>query len=245
MKNFMLTIAYDGTKYLGWQRQEADKDKTIQGKLENILSTMVGEKVEIIGSGRTDAGVHAQAQVANFYWNTKESEEYVKDYINQYLPRDIVIKEVKEVDERFHSRYNAKSKTYLYRIYTTEAHPIFERKYVYHFPGNYNLKKMSEAGHYLLGAHDFKGLSSKNTKKSTVREIYNLNIEQVGPELRITIKGNGFLYNMVRIIAGTLIEIGLGQREVEDMDLILEKKDRAYAGFTAPAQGLVLIEVEY
>lgn len=244
-KNFKLTIMYDGTKYLGWQKQDVNQDKTIQGKLENIISKMADEKIEIIGSGRTDAGVHAKAQVANFRWNTKESDKYVKEYINKYLPEDIVVTEVMEVSERFHSRYNVKNKTYVYRIHTTPEHPIFERKYVYHLPGNYQTEKMKEAGNLLVGAHDFKGFFSKSPKKSTVREIFELKVEEIGPEITISIKANGFLYNMVRIIVGTLIEIGLCDREVKDVKAILEQRDRVLAGFTAPSQGLILENVEY
>jgi len=244
-KNFKLTIAYDGTRYLGWQRQDAHKDKTIQGKLETIISKMAGQEIEIIGSGRTDAGVHASAQVANFHWQTKETERYVKDYINKYLPEDIAVTEAKEVSERFHSRYNVKDKTYLYRINIANTHPIFERKYVYHKPGSYQIDKMRDAARFLLGTHDFKGFSSKNTKKETVREIYDLKIDCLDTEIDIYIKANGFLYNMVRIIVGTLIEIGLGEREVKDVQTVLAKKDRAFAGFTAPPQGLILKEVNY
>ncbi|PKM93259.1 MAG: tRNA pseudouridine(38-40) synthase TruA [Firmicutes bacterium HGW-Firmicutes-1] len=244
-KNFRITISYDGTKYLGWQRQNTDNDKTIQGKLENILSKMAEEKIEIIGSGRTDAGVHARMQVANFHWETKESAKNVKSYLNKYLPEDIVITEVKEVSDRFHSRYNVKSKTYLYRIFTKSEHPIFERKYVYHLGGNYNLEKMKEAAALLIGEHDFKGFSSKNVKKSTIRNIYDIDIEQTDREILIYIKANGFLYNMVRIIVGTLIEIGLNEREVKSIYTIFEQKDRAAAGITVPAQGLILYDVEY
>lgn len=244
-KNFRLTIAYDGTRYYGWQRQNKDQDKTVQGKLENILSKMAGEKIEVIGSGRTDAGVHARAQVANFHWNTKETAKYVKTYVNKYLPEDIVITEVKEESERFHSRFNVKSKTYLYRIHTSAEHSVFERKYVYHLEGHYQIDKMKAAAEQLIGVHDFKGFSSKSVKKSTIREIYQIRIENLEKELNIYIKANGFLYNMVRIIIGTLIEIGLGEREIETIQDILNQKERVLAGVTAPPQGLILYEVEY
>lgn len=245
IKNFKLTISYDGTRYLGWQKQKKENDKTIQGKIENIISKMAEAKIEIFGSGRTDAGVHANSQVANFTLDTKMSANEIKTYINKFLPEDIVITEVKEVDERFHSRYNVKNKTYLYRIYTQEEHPIFQRKYVYHVPKKLDLEKMNEAAVLLIGKHDFKGFSSRNIKKSTVREIYSIQFEKTKEEILIYIKANGFLYNMVRIIVGTLIEIGLNERNVLDIHRILEKKDRSLSGITAPAQGLTLFDVEY
>lgn len=244
-KNFKLIITYDGTKYLGWQKQNTDLDKTIQGKLENIIKKMTGETLDLIGSGRTDAGVHARMQVANFYWDTNESAKYVKKYINQYLPEDVAVTEVQEVPERFHSRYNAKSKTYLYRIHLKDYMPVFDRKYVYHLEETLNLKRMIEASQELVGEHDFKGFASKNNKKTTVRSIYAVQVEQVEDEIKIWITANGFLYNMVRIIVGTLLEVGRNEREVSSIKEILKIKDRAMAGETAPAQGLILYEVAY
>lgn len=244
-KNFRLTIAYDGYKYLGWQKQNVNNDKTIQGKIENILSKMTEQETELIGSGRTDAGVHSIAQTANFHWNTKQTANYVKNYINKYLPDDISVTDVKEVSERFHSRYNVKSKTYLYRIYTGHVHPVFERKYVYYLPTKLDFDKMVEASKLLIGEHDFLGFSSKNVKKSTVRTIHEINMVKEDNEIKIYIKADGFLYNMVRIIVGTLIEVGTKEKELVDVKAILNHKDRAGAGITVPAQGLILYEVEY
>lgn len=240
-----MIIAYDGTKYFGWQRQNKQTDKTIQGKLENILTKMTGFNVEVTGSGRTDAGVHAIAQVAHFYAHTDMSPLEIQRYLNLYLPEDIAVKSVEEVGERFHARYLVKRKTYLYRIHTDEIHPVFERKYVYNLGQALDLDKMYEASRVLIGEHDFVALSTKSTKKSTVKRIDAIDFEQKEGELQIKITGSGFLYNMVRIIVGTLIEIGLEQRPVSDMKMILEKKDRTLAGPTAPAQGLCLYSVEY
>lgn len=244
-KNFMLTIAYDGTKYLGWQRQKINEEKTIQGKIENVLKKMTERDIEIIGSGRTDAGVHAYRQVANFHWNTDESADYVLNYLNNYLPQDIAVIDVKEVSERFHSRYNVKNKTYLYRIYTHHIPPIFERKYVYYVSKHLDINKMKTAAEILQGEHDFKGFSTKSIKKSTVRNIFEININVEEKEVDIFITANGFLYNMVRIIVGTLIEIGLGEKELEDVKLALGEKERSIAGITAPPNGLFLYNVEY
>ncbi len=244
-KNFRLTITYDGTKYLGWQKQSVDNDKTIQGKIENILKKMTEQEIELIGSGRTDAGVHALKQTANFHWDTKQTGNQVKQYINKYLPDDIAVTDVKEVAERFHSRYNVKSKTYLYRLHIGHVHPVFDRKYVYYLPTQLDVDQMIEASKLLIGEHDFKGFSSKAIKKSTVRTIQDFNIIKEGDEIKIYIKADGFLYNMVRIIVGTLIEVGLKEKTVWDVKSVLEHKDRIGAGVTAPAQGLILYDVEY
>lgn len=244
-KNFMLTISYDGTKYLGWQRQKINNEKTIQGKIENVLKKMTQNNIQIIGSGRTDTGVHAYKQVANFHWDTDEDAKYVLNYLNKYLPEDIAVTDVREVSDRFHSRYNVKNKTYLYRIYTHNVPPVFERKYVYYLPEILDLNKMKKAAECLQGEHDFKGFSTKSTKKSTVRNINEIKINVMEKEIDIFITANGFLYNMVRIIVGTLIEIGLGEKEPEVVKLALNEKERSIAGMTVPGKGLILYSVEY
>ncbi|MBB6217242.1 tRNA pseudouridine38-40 synthase [Anaerosolibacter carboniphilus] len=245
MRNVKLIIEYDGTKYNGWQRL-GNTDNTIQAKLEGVLSKMTGENIEIIGSGRTDAGVHAYHQIANFKTHSMMSVYEMRDYCNQYLPQDIVVKEAVEVEERFHARYNATSKKYLYRIWTGRIPTVFHRKYTYYIPQRLNVEAMRKAASYLIGEHDFQAFSSvKSKKKSTVRKIYAIDIHKEDSELNILFHGNGFLHNMVRIIAGTLIEVGLGKMKAEEIPEILEGKIRAQAGITAPAQGLFLYEVHY
>lgn len=261
MKNYKMTIQYDGTRYSGWQRQ-TNTDKSIQGKIEDVLTKLVGHRVEIHGSGRTDAGVHANGQVASFKIATEKSCEEMADYINRYLPEDIAVIDMCEADDRFHARLTASKKTYLYRINNSNISNVFERKYVYNVNERLDVEKMKKAAAYLTGEHDFLGFSSvKKVKKSTVRKIYECRVidnPSVSPiashlplhkggnkEIDIYITGNGFLYNMVRIIAGTLIEIGLGTREIDSIDYVLKNRDREAAGFTAPAQGLTLYSVKY
>ena len=245
MRNIRLFIEYDGTKYSGWQRL-GDTENTIQHKLENVLSLMTGEKIEIIGSGRTDAGVHALGQVANFHTRNELTTKEMLAYCNQYLPRDIVVKKVQAVEERFHARYNATSKKYMYRIWNSNIPTAFYRKYSYHVPESLSIERMRKAADYLVGNHDFQAFSSvKSKKKSTERELYSIEIIKERERIDIVFHGNGFLHNMVRIITGTLIEVGLGSRKVEEIPIILEGKLREKAGATAPAQGLFLYEVNY
>ena len=196
-RNIRLTIEYDGSRYQGWQRLGGDSNaNTIQGKLESVLSKMTGEDVNINGSGRTDAGVHAYGQVANFHTDCMMSVNEIKNYLTKYLPSDIGIVEVSEASERFHSRLNAKEKTYLYRIAIPGVSNVFERKYLWYFPETLDIKKMEEAASLLIGTHDFKGFSSiKKTKKSTVRSIYNIEIKKTKKEIQISYTGNGFLHN--------------------------------------------------
>ncbi len=245
MRNIKLLIAYDGSRYNGWQRQE-NTENTIQGKLETLLSKMTGKMVEIHGSGRTDAGVHAKGQVANFHTDTKMTTEEIKEYMNEYLPMDIAVLEVKDAAERFHSRLNVKRKTYCYHIWNSQVPNVFARKYSYQVPEPLDLEGMKKAASYLLGTHDFKSFCArKKMKKSTVRMIESIDFQKEGEMIRITYRGNGFLYNMVRILTGTLIEVGKGERQPEEMKEILESQERAKAGFTAPAQGLFMERVDY
>ncbi|MCI5872893.1 MAG: tRNA pseudouridine(38-40) synthase TruA [Clostridiales bacterium] len=245
MNNYRITIQYDGTRYRGWQSQNST-DETIQGKITEVLSRMSGEDVAVIGSGRTDAGVHARGQVANFYLSNAWDVEEMQDYLNRYLPEDIAVTQAEKADERFHSRYQAKSKTYLYRIHTGRIPEVFERKYVYDYQAPLCAERMKKAAELLIGTHDFRSFcGNKKMKKSTVRTIYDICIEESEQELRIFYTGDGFLQNMVRILTGTLIEIGDGRREPEEITEILEAKDRERAGYTAPACGLTLLEVVY
>lgn len=245
MRNIKFSIAYDGTRYNGWQRQE-NTDNTIQGKLEQLLSRMTGEEIEIHGSGRTDGGVHAKGQVANFHTNTTMTTDEILQYMNEYLPMDIAVLDVRDAADRFHSRLNVKRKTYCYHIWNSTVPNVFERKYSYQVPEKLNIGAMKEAASYLLGTHDFKSFCArKKMKKSTVRMIEDITFKKEGDMLLITYKGNGFLYNMVRILTGTLIEVGRGERKPEEMPIILESLNREKAGFTAPAQGLFLEKVDY
>lgn len=245
MKNYKITIQYDGTRYSGWQVQKCTPD-TIQGKIEHVLETLAGHPVEIMGSGRTDAGVHARGQVANFYMEDEFDKEKIFTWLNEHLPKDIAIRQIEEVSERFHSRFSAKSKTYVYRIHTGDFSNVFERKFVYDYKGKLDVKRMREAAKLLEGKHDFKSFcGNKRMKKSTVRTIYEIKIEELPGELRISYTGNGFLMNMVRILTGTLIEVGDGRREPDSMTQILKGLDRELAGYTAPPQGLLLEQVYY
>lgn len=245
MKNYKLTIQYDGTRYKGWQGQNST-DLTIQGKIEDVLSQMAGHPVEITGSGRTDAGVHALGQVANVHLEENWNGEEIRDYLNRYLPEDIAVTEIEEAEERFHSRYHALSKIYLYRIHTGKIPNVFERKYMYAYRNPLDVNRMRQAAEYLVGSHDFKAFcGNKKMKKSTVRTIYEIRIEETENEIRIFYTGNGFLQNMVRILTGTLIEVGDGRREPEEMAVILEGGNREAAGYTAPACGLTLCKVTY
>ena len=243
--NYKMKISYDGTRYQGWERQK-NTDMTIQGKIEAVLSVMVGGSVEIIGSGRTDAGVHARGQVANVHMSTDKTPEEIKDYLNQYLPEDICVQEVRMASERFHSRYNAQGKTYRYTCYVGKGKPVFDRKYVYKVEEPLDLEKMRRAAEDLVGTHDFAGFcSNPKMKKSTVRCVDSISIEQQEDYLVFTYHGNGFLHHMVRILTGTLLEVGMGKRDPQSMPELLESKKRALAGFTAPSQGLCMMEVDY
>ena len=246
MKNFRIEIQYDGRRYNGWQRQ-GNTQNTIQGKIEQILSRMTGHAVTINGAGRTDAGVHARAQTANFKIQTELSAEEIQSYINLYLPADILITQCTQVGERFHARLNAVGKTYCYRLCDGSRPDVFRRNYVCAWEHVLNEQAMRQAADYLIGTHDFRAFSSVNKrfKKSTVRTIRAIEIERSGNELCITFTGDGFLYNMVRILTGTLAEVGEGKRRPEDMPAILESLDRQQAGITMPPNGLMLERVYY
>lgn len=244
MRNYRITIQYDGTRYNGWQRQGNTKN-TIQEKFENVLSRMCGMDVEIFASGRTDAGVHAAEQTANFKCETEMSCCEIMDYLNSYLPDDIAVLSISEAEERFHSRLNAVSKTYEYVIATRKP-DVFTRKFVFRVDTKPDVGKMRSAAAQLLGKHDFKGFSSVGrTKKSTVRTINFVEITEEDSLIKITINGDGFLYNMVRIIAGTLFEIGTGKLHEEVICHVFENKKREEAGITLPACGLKLVKVFY
>ena len=244
MRNFKITVQYDGTKYNGWQRQGNTKN-TIQERFENVLSRMCGKDVEIFASGRTDAGVHADEQTANFKCETSMGEEQIVEYLNKYLPEDIRVTSVQEMDMRFHSRLNAVSKTYEY-IIATEKPDVFIRKYVFFADRKPDVEKMRKVAPLFIGKHDFKGFSSVGrTKKSTVRTVNFIEIEEENNLIKIRINGNGFLYNMVRIISGTLYNIGTGDLQESVINEVFEEKIREKAGVTLPASGLKLVKVYY
>ena len=244
MRNLRLDICYDGTRYRGWQRLPGT-DNTIQGKLENTLSRILGEEVEISGSGRTDAGAHAALQVANFHCKSQMPCEEILLQLRRYLPEDIGIYSCREASERFHARLNCKTKTYRYRIWNSENPCVFDKRFVYPMPQQLDLQAMRQAAEHFLGEHDYSAFcANKKMKKSTVRRIDALDIRRQGDEIVLTVTGNGFLYNMVRILVGTLIEVGLGQRQPESIPALFGAK-REEAGHLVPAQGLCLTEVTY
>ena len=244
MRNLRLDICYDGTRYKGWQRLRGT-DNTFQGKIDTALSRILEEPIEISGSGRTDAGVHARGQVASFHCESNMSSEEILSNLRRYLPEDIGIYSCKEVSPRFHARLNAKEKTYLYRIWNSEAPCVFERKFTAQFPEKLDLEAMRQAAVQLCGEHDFSAFcGNPKFKKSTVRFVRSIDMQRCGHEIRIEVTGNGFLHSMVRIIVGTLIEVGRGERCVDTIPMLFGEK-RAEAGFLAPAQGLCLQEVYY
>ena len=244
MRNLRLDLCYDGTRYRGWQRLSGESN-TIQGKLEQALSRILGEPIEISGSGRTDAGVHALGQVASFHCKSAMPPEQILAQLRRYLPEDIGIYSCKEAAPRFHARLNARRKTYCYRIWHSDAPCVFQRRYVAVFPEALDVDAMDRAGRLLVGEHDFAAFCSRaKTKKSTLREIDAICVKRDGNEIRITVTADGFLYNMMRIIAGTLIEAGRGERSPESISALFTAQ-RDKAGFLAPPQGLCLMEVEY
>lgn len=255
MRNFKMILQYEGTRYQGWQKQEST-ERTIQGKLSALLTRMTGQEIEVQGSGRTDAGVHALGQTANFHADTNLSAGEIMEYMNTYLPEDIAVISLEEVPERFHSRLNAKGKTYCYRVRNTHIPHVFDRRYTYMVPEKLDLEAMRRAAEYLTGTHDFKAFTStKKGKKSTVRTIESIRIEKgesLSPqaagtedEIRFWYSGNGFLYHMVRIMTGTLLEVGAHKRRPEEIAEVLAHGCREQAGALAPAKGLTLMEVRY
>lgn len=228
----------------GWQKQPGRLN--IQGEIEKAIEELTNEKVELIASGRTDSGVHSLGQVANFKTNSNLEIEKIPYAINSKLKKSIRIKKAEEVDEKFHARYNCKKKRYRYTINNSEQGSAIYRNLEYHVPKKLNISKMENAIKYIEGEHDFSSFKSSGTSsKSSVRVIYKAEIIEDGEKIYIELTGNGFLYNMVRIIAGTLVEVGLGKIEPEEIKNIIEKKERILAGKTLPAHGLCLMEVQY
>ena len=244
-RTFRLTLCYDGTRYRGWQRQ-GNTDNTIQARVENLLSRLLDQPVEAAASGRTDAGVHARRQVCSFKADTDYDTNFMLTELRKYLPEDIGAIALEEAAPRFHARLNCLEKSYVYRVWNSTEPNVFERRYLYVFSDPLDLDAMRRAGESLLGEHDFSAFcSNKHMKKTAVRDLRSIDIERLGGEVRLTFTGSGFLYNMVRILTGTLLEVGSGQRSIESVQEALMSRDREQAGFTAPAQGLILWDVRY
>ena len=242
MRNIKLTIEYDGTSYGGWQKQK--NNRTIQQCIEEAIKLLTGEEVELIGSSRTDAGVHAKGMVANFITNSKIPADKFREAINTKLPDDIGIIKSEEVDKNFHSRYDSKGKTYCYTLVNRYEKVCLGRSYVYQVRDELNYNLMKDAAKYFLGKHDFKAFKTNGSSvKTSVRTISGLELELKGDVLKIFISADGFLYNMVRIIVGTLIEVGKGKIKPEDIESIIRNGDRSKAGPCVPPNGLVLEKV--
>ncbi len=244
MKRFRLKVAYDGTNYCGWQVQP--NEVTIEGVLNKTLCELLEEDIEVVGASRTDSGVHSDGNYCIFDTDTHIPAEKIAYALNQRLPEDISIVKSDEVDMDWHPRYQDSVKTYVYTIVNREMPDPIRRLYTYFTYSKLDVDKMKEASQYLVGEHDFASFCSAGSQvESTVRTVKSLEITQNGDEIAIIVKGDGFLYNMVRIIAGTLLEVGEGKIEPSDMADILESKDREKAGKTAVARGLKLVEIKY
>lgn len=244
MRRIKLVISYDGTNYCGWQVQP--NGVSIQSTLQKAIEDLVGEKIMLTGASRTDSGVHALGQVAVFDTNRNIPDWQFAGAVNQRLPRDIVIQESKEVPGEFHPRYNDSIKTYQYKILNRRRPLPKERLYSYFVPRTVNIDAMKKAAAYICGTHDFHNFCSQRSNvKSTVRTVYSCNIDEENEFILLTITGNGFLYNMVRIIIGTLLNVGYGHKKPEHVKEMLEEEERKIAGPTAPAHGLTLMEIKY
>lgn len=244
MKNYKLTIAYDGSRYSGWQRQ-ATTDNTIQNIIERCLGRLVGERVQVEGSGRTDSGVHARGQIASVKLSGNYEPQELRKAMNRNLPEDIRIQKVEIVRNQFHARKSAKGKKYEYYIDCREKPDVFSRRYCYHYPEKLDVEAMRQAIPYLVGTKSYVSFTDNKECKDPVRRIYNIKIVQSGEKIRITYYGSGFLYHMVRILTGTLLEIGSGKRDASKLPVVIAAEDRDLAGFLAPARGLFLRKVYY
>jgi len=245
MRNLKITLAYDGTDFRGWQIQPGQP--TIQGLLEAALSEIEGSAVKVHGSGRTDAGVHALAQAASFHLANPIPPENLRKAMNRLLPEAVRVLRVEEAAPDFHARYSARAKTYEYRIWREEICPPLVSRYVFPFPYPLDEEPMRQAAPRLCGARDFRSLTTSDGEpaESTVRTVHSSTLEREGGQLTYRVRGSGFLRHMVRNAVGTLIEVGRGNLAPDDIDRILEAKDRSAAGPTAPARGLFLVQVEY
>jgi tRNA pseudouridine38-40 synthase len=245
MKNLKMILEYDGSRYKGWQKQ-GDNDLTLQGKMESVLSEMAGEPIQLSGCERTDVGVHAENYVANFHTNCDLSIESMQEYLYENLPEDIAVKSIMEASERFHAAYNIKSKTYVYKINNNELRNVFNRKYVYHTEIKLNLEEMKIAAEALVGTHDFQGFATvaPNTK-STTKTINYINITEKNGIIEIEVNADDFLWNMIRIIIASLLDIGEGKLEIEDIDTLLTEKTESKYTLMAKTKGLSLRNIQY
>ena len=244
-RNFRLRLSYDGSRYRGWQKQ-GNTENTIQSKMEFLLSRLLGQKIELAGSGRTDAGVHAREQVCSFRAETSMSTDKLLREIRHYLPEDIAALSLDDASPRFHARLCCREKCYVYRIWNSPVQDVFQRRYMLFHPGELDISAMKKAAEPLIGRHDFSAFCTKhNVNKSAVRELRSIKTERNGDEIRITLTGDGFLYNMVRIIVGTLLEAGEGKRDAASVSEALNSMDRSLAGPTAPAHGHFLWSESY
>ncbi len=244
MKNIMLTLEYDGTNYSGWQIQ--DNANSIQAEVEKAIYRLTKKEVTLIGAGRTDAKVHALGQVANFFIETSIPGESFKYALNEYLPEDIKAVYSNEVPKDFHARFSAIKKRYRYKIYLSDVERPLLRNYAYQIDRNLDINKMKEASKYLIGTHNFTSFEGRRSfTKSKIRTIHTIDIQKTDEFVDIVVEGDSFLRNMVRIITGTLVEIGIGKRKPAEIKLILQAQDRRLSGHTAPPQGLYLEKVFY
>ena len=254
MRVFALTLCYDGTRYRGWQKQ-GNTENTLQEKLERLLSRLLEQPIEVRGCGRTDAGVHARRQVCSFRADTDLSAAKLLEQIRRYLPEDVGALFLEEKDSRFHARLCCREKTYAYRIWISPLPNVFERDQLYFFSAPLDVQRMRRAAELLLGEHDFSSFTSdrrvRTGKKSGIRVLREIRFEEYPDaagepgELRLLFTGNGFLYNTVRILTGTLLETGTGERDPESIPSLFESREREQAGFTAPARGLTLWDARY
>ena len=244
MPNYKLTLNYDGSRYKGWQRQ-GNTDNTIQAKMETLLLRLLEQEVELAASGRTDAGVHARMQVCSFRAETNMTTGVMLTKLREHAPEDIGILNIEQAAPRFHARLNCIRKSYVYQIWNSVEPNVFQRKYMYAYPEKLDLAAMEQAAEQLSGEQDVSAFCTKRMKKSAVRRLEKISIHKEGNIIKIMLTGNGFLYNMVRIIVGTLLEVGTGRRSVDSVGQALHSMDRQNAGFTAPPQGLFLWDVEY
>jgi tRNA pseudouridine38-40 synthase len=245
MKNLKMILEFDGSRYKGWQKQD-DNNLTLQGKIQTVLSKMTGESIEISGCERTDVGVHAERYMANFHTNCNLSIDEILNYLYESLPEDIVVKSIEEASEKFHAAYNIKSITYVYKINNNELRNVFNRKYVYHSELKLNLDDMRVAAGYLVGTHDFQGFATVATNiKTTIGTINYINIIEENGIIEIEINGVNFLWNMVRIIIASLLDIGEGKLKLEDIDTLLNEVTEPKYTLMAKTKGLSLRNIEY
>ena len=239
MKNIKLTIEFDGSNFCGWQKQP--KGRTVQETIEKAIFKATNEQIEINGSSRTDSGVHAKSMVANFFTNSTIPSEKFREAINVRLPEDVSIIKSEEVAENFHARYSSKGKTYSYTIINRYERLSLGHQYLYHYRYPLDFNKMEEACKYFVGTHDFRAFMSPGSSiKTTIRTIYELYLKRDGDKIQIFITGNGFLYNMVRIIVGTLLKVGNGKIKPEEIESIIKEGNRKRAGMCVPASGLIV-----